>query len=268
MGRDLFGCNLDEVRFQDLAEFIAIDLPEGTRLDYKDQIPQSLGDTVAAFSNTFGGLIIVGVQKNRKTPSTFNGVARPTNSDLKTAIVNKIVSTVQPRPDFAVAVVPHAANPDHDVAVIRVEEGNETPYMFLPNKKVSIRVEDKNETATLADLEQLFGRRGMPLGAHLSSEERNIQVFALHSDGKRYQSDTYLQLWLAPSRPLPVLLDRRFEQSVLEHFQRAFPEFRDLKIADRHSSWFEILFKASNIDFEARWRVTLNVSWLSVIGTA
>jgi hypothetical protein len=84
----------------------------------------------------------------------------------------KIVSTVCLRPDFTIGVAPHPSKPDHEVAVVRIEPGTETPYMFTPDRKVSIRVEDQNLSASLTDLEGLFQRRGAPPAADFVHEDR------------------------------------------------------------------------------------------------
>ena len=41
--------------------------PEGPRLDYKAEIPKELQKVVAAFANTLGGIILLGIEANRAT---------------------------------------------------------------------------------------------------------------------------------------------------------------------------------------------------------
>lgn len=56
-----------EVTFQDVADFCAAEWEEGARLDYKRDIPNDLPARVAAFANTLGGMIVLGVDVDRKS---------------------------------------------------------------------------------------------------------------------------------------------------------------------------------------------------------
>ena len=68
---DILNGDLDALRFEDVERFLALDSliaqrpPENVRLDYKGDpeggLDPSPGKDVAAFANTFGGTIIVGV---------------------------------------------------------------------------------------------------------------------------------------------------------------------------------------------------------------
>lgn len=262
MGKDLFACDLDSLTFSDIEDFVALGVKEGVRVDYKGQVPQKFGDTATAFSNVIGGLALLGVQNNGGMPGAITGIQRNPKSDLKTQIANKIVSTVYPRPDFFIGVVTHGTLPDHDVAVVRVEEGIETPYMFLPDKKVSVRIEDQDERASLTDLERLFRRRIEGPAAEFRSDDRDIMVWSTHPENKtQVRPDTWFKMWMWPTRSLGLRLDRQIERAFQDVVSKAFSDFNGIEIDDRHGSWTDLAFRSHAVaDLNACWRLTSNGS--------
>ena len=257
MVSDIYAADLDRLTFDDVSKFVCIGQEEGTRLDYKDQVPQDLGDVVAAFANTYGGLIVLGVSKTNKMPTTIPGIPKK-QADLKTLLTNKIVDTVYPRPLFEVGVALHSNVAGHDVAVIRVYEGYETPYMYLPHKKVSIRVADKCERASLADLEQLFARRKnwseqTPRTASGPFIQRRNE-----DSGEARRSPTFLRLWIWPTRSINIRLDHKSEERLQAQLCQDFREYAGgIAICDRSAEYVEFLYRSpTENSIEARWKIS------------
>lgn len=262
MGRDLFSCDLATLTFSDVEDFVALGVEEGLRIDYKDQVPQKLGDISAAFSNTLGGIALLGVRRNNRAPVEITGIGKSKNSDLKTQLTNKIVTTVYPRPDFMIGVAAHPLKPDHEVAVVRIEPGGEPPYMYTPERKVSVRIEDQNMSTSLTDLEVLFRRRGAASSADFVPEDRDIFVETVgdHNHGQR-RAETWFRVWLWPSQSLNLRIDRRIETVFQDAMSTAFPEFREIRLVDRHGTWTDLAFQAHAVqNLNARWRLTANGS--------
>jgi hypothetical protein len=257
MGRDLYSCDLKTMTFDDVEAFVALDLPEGNRVDYKGAIPQEIGDIVAAFSNTYGGIVLLGVGKSG-SPRPIPGIPRG-RTDLQTTIVNRVVSTVQPRPMFEVGVVAHREVSENDVAVLRVEPGNYPPYASLTYRNIPIRIGDKNERALVPDLERLFALRGQEPGAHALRDLPLLQVTVTTPQGAK-PSPTYMRIWAIPSRPASVLLHRATEQRFLELIQNAFGHYGDIAISGRRQDAVEFIYRAPKAmevrDFSARWHIT------------
>ena len=98
----------------DLEGFLALTAPdeqrptEGTTLDFKLKLPDDVGVLVAAMANTYGGLIIVGVESDKHRRNIPTGLPGQvfTVSDIKAHVTNKILSTVRPRPVFDICVIP------------------------------------------------------------------------------------------------------------------------------------------------------------------
>jgi predicted HTH transcriptional regulator len=156
---NLFSGELANISFADIEEFLAIKAPEeqrpteGVRIDYKLKEPSDFPETVAAFANTYGGLLLIGVESNKKKNNA--PIALPgevfVGGDVKARITGKILSQVTPRPDINVgvaAVLPHS---DRYVVVVRVSPGSWPPYQFSYGDRVRIpmRIQDTNRQATL-----------------------------------------------------------------------------------------------------------------------
>jgi predicted HTH transcriptional regulator len=161
---DLFSADIEKIALTDVENFLAIGSPEegrpseGIKIDYKAKVPDDLCDTVAAFANTAGGLIFLGVESQKKKnniPTKIVGVTFA-GGDARAALTGKITSQVLPRPDVVIGIVDL---PSGDVVVVlRVREGTYPPYQFTHGDKIRfpIRVQDTNKMCTLRDLEQMF----------------------------------------------------------------------------------------------------------------
>ena len=55
------------VTFDDIEAFCQLGYTEGPRLDYKAEIPNKLHKVVAAFANSLGGLIVLGIEADKAT---------------------------------------------------------------------------------------------------------------------------------------------------------------------------------------------------------
>src|SRR5579859_955596 len=166
---DLFSADLESISMADVEEFLAIHSPEqqrpteGIKLDYKLKEPADLGDTVAAFANTSGGLIFIGVQSSKLKHNVPISIPGETfaGGDVRARLMGKIISQVTPRPEVKIGVVPVSQPSTNVVAVIRVSEGLFPPYEFSSSNSVRfpVRLQDTVRQATLRDLERLFEKR-------------------------------------------------------------------------------------------------------------
>src|ERR1039457_2152375 len=107
----LFSANVSELTESDLNDFLALGSPErrqpteGTTLDFKREVPDDIGADVAAMANSYGGVILVGVETRKSarltTPTGLPGF-QPKVPEIKAHITSKILSTVRPRPHFEI----------------------------------------------------------------------------------------------------------------------------------------------------------------------
>lgn len=162
---DLNSANLEALNLEDVKNFLCLDLPpekrppEGPQLDYKEAFIPDLGETVAAFANTYGGHIIIGVavdKKNKAVPTAAPGA--DLGPDARARITDRIVSSVYPRPDFGVRALP-IADQGKQLAVVRVREGAYPPYQYSQGAtiKIPVRVQDTSRQASVREVEVSLG---------------------------------------------------------------------------------------------------------------
>lgn len=113
MAKDLFSAPFDSISFPDIDDFLGMGGPietrpdEGTLLDYKSDESGDWVEAIAAFANTAGGLVFLGVQSDRNknnAPVATPGILF--SGDIKARLTSKIVSQVTPRPEFDVVASP------------------------------------------------------------------------------------------------------------------------------------------------------------------
>lgn len=123
--------------YQDIVDFCQERYPEGVQLDYKQHIPVTgLSKHFAAFSNTRGGAIIIGVEEDPKSgmPKNWNGISDVAKTRER---IHQYASNVDPRPRYDV----HATDGRDDKAfiIVRIFEGDQAPYYVQNDPILYIR---------------------------------------------------------------------------------------------------------------------------------
>src|SRR5438105_1392095 len=62
------------VSFPEVEGFLQQGYPESERLEYKHEVQDTVADTLVAFANMDGGLIVVGVDESSNKPTAWDGV--------------------------------------------------------------------------------------------------------------------------------------------------------------------------------------------------
>jgi len=156
---------LDKITGADVVAFCDLCEKEGLRLDYKKEIPKGLAKIVAAFANTRGGLVLLGVKAN-KTENTpvrpLVGMAKDIGIEEK--ITSMCLSKIYPPVEFEISpVLDNPEAPDTGFVVIRVPESPEAPHSI--DGKVYERVTSQNDGiefidhAHIANIRHLLERR-------------------------------------------------------------------------------------------------------------
>ena len=271
---DLFSANLEKITLADVENFLALGSPEegrpteGIKIDYKVKVPDDLCDTVAAFANTAGGLIFLGVESQKKKnniPTKIVGVTFAAG-DARAALIGKVTSQVLPRPNVTIGAVslPSGAV----VVILRVREGTYPPYQFTQGDKIRfpIRVQDTNKMCSIRELEQMFEKRRT---ADETPEMRVQQFFAaplfpayVESVPKSPQpriSGSYHSWAARPRVSLRVRLDRSSEIAFQKLIQDSFPD------PNLGNFWPPLINGRSHV---ARWQTRIDMSgrgWLTMV---
>lgn len=118
---------LSSFSFSDIVAFSKEGNREGIQIDYKKDLPNGgLAKFFAAFSNTRGGVIIIGVEEDRVTglPTTWDGVV---NNAQLTETINQWASSVEPFPQYDVHVTDEQGG--RVFILVRIYEGIEPHIM-------------------------------------------------------------------------------------------------------------------------------------------
>ena len=75
--------------YESIEALVAQGMHECFRLDYKRDWSDEIVQVVASFANTFGGLVILGVEDNQGRPGAIVGIA--SSGELKTRISSAII---------------------------------------------------------------------------------------------------------------------------------------------------------------------------------
>jgi hypothetical protein len=218
----------DEMILQDVQRLVSSGQREGTVLDYKSDLSEkdNWPQTVAAFANSYGGLIVFGVEGKGDEPRRLSGFD-PRGVEVRTKLSSMVLDRIQPRPEFFVRVISLGSAPGKEVALLRVSEGQSPPYMHSKGHehRVYVRVgAQKAEPDYLQLLALLEKRRtsrsqsGESIGTIFDA---GSQLVVYRPAGSNQVSQMFLRFIVAPSHhPIPVRLDlaseRRFSQAIQE----------------------------------------------------
>src|SRR6266446_1165280 len=184
MSTNLFTRPLDQITIDDVNAFLDLNLEEGIRLDYKEAEknmagpPSSMIETIVAFANTQGGILILGVKADKVTnrPIAREGLTFLKKTSLEEAITSRCYNAIIPpiSPEIGIYTFkPDPTQPADDRAfvVIRVQSGGTAIYSTSDNR-VLIRVGSECQNADLMTLRFLFEReqKQMKLVSQRSNE--------------------------------------------------------------------------------------------------
>lgn len=141
---------INQLTFEDVREFLNQGVPENTMLDYKLLLPKNnekFAKTIAAFANSLGGTIIIGVKDEHDKPKPpFNGIA------VHPKIRGQIESIIQNYIDPVVFVdIATCKNPRNNnmFVVINIPQSNLTPHLVGTLKRAYVRTGQASRPETI-----------------------------------------------------------------------------------------------------------------------
>lgn len=157
---DILNKPIKDFTFANVVSFCQEGHREGLQIDYKRDLPSGgLAKFFSAFSNTRGGIIIIGVEEDRTTgiPTAWDGIDNNAQSIER---VHQWASNVEPIPSYEV----HATDEQGGkiFILIRIFEGDRTPYYVQNDPRIYIRTGNITPSVDLASpeaVELLIGKR-------------------------------------------------------------------------------------------------------------
>jgi Schlafen, AlbA_2 len=223
----IFGKPLSGVTYSDVADFCSLQKKEGINLDYKRDLSSSkpIIKTIAAFANTRGGYIIVGVDdEDDKPKAPFIGMEY--QDSLPLTITNMLVDNLYPY--FAPQI--HICEPvdGKTFVIIHVPESPEAPHWLFNRSELYIRRADRSSStswerfATEQEWEYLRNKRKKSVDLREYSLRQLDQVFCqenlkdlrshqppLPADRLKVQWEGLLQVKLMPLFPAEPIVKVR-----------------------------------------------------------
>jgi len=185
---DLYSKPIADVTYADIQAFLDAKHPESRILDYKGAWTEHPVRVMAAFANTDGGIMLVGVDEEDKTGRPLTpptGVDMGEGEDaIKRQVESAAYDGVYPPLFPEVQVCRKTDDPDRAVVLVRVAESHETPHWTDDRQRVYVRVQSQNRfgerQAHPEELEWLLHRRAAAVevreGLIVRARERVAQI--------------------------------------------------------------------------------------------
>ncbi len=243
---------------------------ENYRLDFKQEWSDGALKTVAAFANTFGGVLIIGVSEKDGRPDCLVGIESA--GELKTRIASSIASNISPTPSYEVG---ECTTPEKRLCVVRVRKGTQLHFLTKKGESpVYVRNEDESRPADAARLQALIADR---LSARDSEHDLVARTLVIRSQlfvttagitGEaaeqekrvRQRSNTALVVAVIPFAGQRLELDRSVENKFHQMIRKNYPQIFELdgsmsRREDRGRDWFEYSLLHNDRDYERKWRL-------------
>jgi len=146
----LQNCPREQITFEMIESLLSQNILEGLTIEYKEKGSSSLIDTIAAFANTHGGLILVGV-KDQIGPDRIVGV-----DDQEMTKISSLGSDLLD-PPFVPEIIDLKFPDDHSKFVLLIRVFSETSTRPVVTRgKVLVRYPGRNDGADQSRICQLF----------------------------------------------------------------------------------------------------------------
>lgn len=164
----MFGKPIHEIKLEEIASFLETGIREGAALDFKRDFPSSLEKTLSAFANTYGGIVLIGVDETPTGTAALPITGVDLKPGLRERVLQKSLEAIYPPILPEVHVIEFKSNSslsecDRALVVVSVAESADAPHaveqrtiVYLRGDNVSTRSDRK---ATIGEIEWLVNKR-------------------------------------------------------------------------------------------------------------
>jgi predicted HTH transcriptional regulator len=178
--------NIESIAFKkigDIEQFLNSGVREGTLLEFKKQFPSRLEKSISSMANTYGGLILIGVEETATGGAIVPVKGVALEPGLRERVIAIGLNAIYPPIIPDVRVVEFKSddaleNPDRAVVSIRVDESEEGGHAVDGRTAVYIRadnVSDPIRKATIDELEWFQHKREKAI-VRKSGYEKTLNV--------------------------------------------------------------------------------------------
>lgn len=250
----MFAKPLEQIKFAEIVEFLKTGVREGGALEFKRDFPKDLEKTLAALANTYGGIILIGVEETESGAAILPIAGVELKPGLRERVLQKALEAIYPPilPDVRVVEFgsdASLASPDRALVAVSVAESADAPHavdqrttVYLRAGNVSTWIDRK---ANIGEIEWLLNKRqkSQELKKRLIAQanERAIRMRHLRrgrKPQKLYWKDGEMTVTVTPTFPRLSLMGLRewlaaVQQSTVEFDSapRLLPLGRFQKIA-------------------------------------
>lgn len=163
----MFGLPINEITFADVDAFCQSGVREGILLDFKKDFPAKLEKTIAAFANTYGGIVLIGVDETPSGAPALPIAGVQLKPGLRERVIQIGLDAVYPPVIPEVKIVDFKSDPslsqsDRAVVIVRVHESETGEHAVDQRTTVYLRVEnvsDPYRKATVDEREWFINKR-------------------------------------------------------------------------------------------------------------
>jgi len=222
------------VSYRDLVAFLALKMRETELYDYKHDFPKDgadLAKTLAAFANTAGGVLLIGVAQDKDTggPSAIRGVDGGENASIERVqqIALRNVFPALPIEAKAILIPDGEPSAGRCVVIVRVHASPQAPHIMVDTNAVYVRTGDISHPEKFPELrwlEHLQARRREPEEMRKRLWDESLRFAQLYASAEAAKSIWWLIFASSPTYPFEHLAsEREVRQTMSELMAESAP---------------------------------------------
>jgi len=181
----IFSKPIAELNIEDIKTFCEKGIREGFALDYKADFPHDLAKSICAFANTFGGVILIGVEEDNESKPKLPVKGILFERGLHERVMSIILDNINPPLFPEINVIKfEKENKELAVIVVGIPQSDETPHTINNRRFVYVRTDNRNkpeEVATIEQIEWLLNKRKkseeLKKSLYNDADERLVDIY-------------------------------------------------------------------------------------------